>query len=239
MEDTTIWRYLDFTKFLDLISSRQMFFCRSDQLGDPFEGSFPRKRVEKQKQIAKMRQRAEEFEKGLRLYEAAGIEFRKYVFVNCWHMSDCESAALWRLYLKSGEGIAIRSTRNRLGAAFANSKLGVWQVPIWYIDYNADDPPIPTRWAPFRYKRKSFAHEKELRAIVFADVRDKQGNILSPPKEKGIRLDADLDSLIEAVYVAPTAPDWFRELTVRVCEKFKVRAEVIPSSLVTDKPVFI
>jgi len=237
MEDTTIWRYLDFTKFLDLISSRLVFFCRSDQLGDPFEGSFPRERVERQ--IAEIRQHDEEFENELRLYETAGIEFRKYVFVNCWHMSDCESSALWRLYLKSDEGVAIRSTRNRLGAAFANSKPGVWQVPIWYIDYNTDDPPVPTRWAPFRYKRKSFAHEKELRAIVYADVQDEQGNILPPPGEKGIRLDADLDRLIEAVYVAPTAPDWFRELTVRVCRKFEVRAEVIPSSLVTDKPVFL
>ena len=214
-----------------------MFFCRSDRLGDPFEGSFPKKHLEKR--IAEIKQQAKDFEKELRLYEAVGTEFRKYVFVNCWHMSDCESAALWRLYLKSDEGIAMRSSRNRLGSAFINCKYPVWQGPIWYIDYNNDDPPVPTRWAPFRYKRKSFSHEKELRAMVFTDYKDKKGKRLEPPGDYGIKLDVDLDTMIEAVYVAPTAPDWFRELTVRVCKEYELNAEVIQSSLISDEPVFI
>jgi len=33
MKDVTIWRYMDFTKFVDLVSTREMFFCRSDLLG--------------------------------------------------------------------------------------------------------------------------------------------------------------------------------------------------------------
>jgi hypothetical protein len=41
-EDTILWRYLDFTKFASLISKKTMYFCRTDLLGDPFEGSYPR-----------------------------------------------------------------------------------------------------------------------------------------------------------------------------------------------------
>ena len=34
--------------------------------------------------------------------------------VNCWHINEHESAAMWDLYLKSNEGIAIQSTYQKL-----------------------------------------------------------------------------------------------------------------------------
>ena len=39
-ENIKIWRYMDFTKFVSLISSKSVFFCRSDLFEDPFEGSY-------------------------------------------------------------------------------------------------------------------------------------------------------------------------------------------------------
>ena len=233
MNDVTIWRYVDFTKFADLISTEEVFFCRSDLLGDPFEGSSPRKHREKQ--IEEIREAAEDFERELALYECMGQNFRKYIYINCWHMSEYESAALWQLYLKSDEGIAIRSTRNRLGHSFCDSEPGVFTVPVMYIDYAADDPPVPTRLAPYRYKRKSFEHERELRAMVFPFV---DGEVTSAP-ERGVRVKCKLTELIDAVVVAPTAPDWFYNLTVHLCEHFGVAANVLRSSIASEKPDFI
>src|SRR3954466_4331681 len=40
--DGFIWRYMDFTKFVDLLDSKRLFFSRGDLLGDPFECSYPR-----------------------------------------------------------------------------------------------------------------------------------------------------------------------------------------------------
>ena len=39
-ENAKIWRYMDFTKLVSLLEKRALFFCRSDKLGDPFEGSY-------------------------------------------------------------------------------------------------------------------------------------------------------------------------------------------------------
>jgi len=44
-ENATIWRYMDFTKFVSLLDRRELFFSRTDRLGDPFEGSCPRKNL--------------------------------------------------------------------------------------------------------------------------------------------------------------------------------------------------
>jgi hypothetical protein len=235
MRDETIWRYLDFAKFVDLISTGNSFFCRSDRLGDPFEGSLPKKCSRRNGS----ERRSGRVDGPASSDNTSGVDFRKYVFANCWHMSDIESAALWRLYLKSDEGIAIRTTRTRLGAAFAGSQVGVWQVPICYIDYAKDDPPMPTMIAPFRYKRNCFIHENELRAVVFAEHQGKRGQILPPPAEFGIRVPTDLRALIEAVFVAPTAQTWLCDLVDRLCRRFRIAAPTAQSSLATDKPVFV
>ncbi len=37
-ESERIWRYMDFTKFVSMLHSESLFFCRADKLSDPFEG---------------------------------------------------------------------------------------------------------------------------------------------------------------------------------------------------------
>ena len=93
--------------------------------------------------------------------------------------------------------------------------------------------------AAFRYKRKSFEHEKEIRAIVYADVNDEAGNRLEPPGTNGIRVNVDLTHLITAVHLAPTAPDWLYDLTLRITRKFQIEAPVLRSSLTGDESLFI
>jgi len=44
----------------------------------------------------------------------------KFNAINCWHMNDHESAAMWKLYLKSDEGIAIQSTYRKLKDAITD-----------------------------------------------------------------------------------------------------------------------
>ena len=38
--DVKIWRYMNTDKFLDLITTKSLFFASSDRLGDPMEGSY-------------------------------------------------------------------------------------------------------------------------------------------------------------------------------------------------------
>jgi hypothetical protein len=237
MQDEVIWRYMDFTKFVDLLSTKAVFFCRADRLEDPFEGSVPKRHHDKR--IHELRTKLPDFDQEFEVYSRAGASFKKFVFINCWHRNEGESAALWRLYLKSNEGIAIRSSRDRLSSSFVGSAPPVWTVPVQYIDFSVDDPPVPTRWAPFRYKRKSFEHERELRAMIFADVADKNGEPLEPPADHGIRVQADLVRLIDSVNVAPSAPDWFHALVQDVALRFGFQLNVRKSSLETDQALFV
>lgn len=40
-EHTTIWRYMDFTKFVSLLDKKTLYFTRSDKFDDKFEGATP------------------------------------------------------------------------------------------------------------------------------------------------------------------------------------------------------
>ena len=54
---------------------------------------------------------------------------------------------------------------------------------------------------PFWYKRQSFAHEREVRAIIDTSF--------SLVDEKGIFEPVNLEVLIEKIIVGPKTPDWF------------------------------
>jgi len=236
MKQHSVWRYMDFTKFVDLLANNALFFCRSDKLGDPFEGSVPVKHLNTLE--FEHRDGTAGFEKEAKLYAEMGSEFRKYVFVNCWHANEHESAALWSLYVKSGEGIAILSTQDRIHLSVHDDDRPVWFVPVCYIDYRKDHPPVPTRMAPFRYKRKSFEHEREVRLIWYAPTQAHNGKKKPPPAEDGVRIKVDLNTLIRAVYVSPASPGWFQRLTQSVCRSYGLRKQVRQSGLVSELPMF-
>ena len=36
-EEAVLWRYMDFTKFVSLLSTNALYFARADTLGDPLK----------------------------------------------------------------------------------------------------------------------------------------------------------------------------------------------------------
>lgn len=113
-----LWRYMDFTKFVSFLESKSLYFTRADKFEDPFEGSYPRINVLARQHIPE--ELPEEAREGYRIMlENSGDVNRrwpKYTAINCWHLNNHESAAMWRLYLKSNEGIAIQSTYEKVRA---------------------------------------------------------------------------------------------------------------------------
>jgi len=235
-----IWRYLDFTKFVDLLDTKHLFFTRADRFGDRFEGSYPRKTVATRKQRMMARGLNEENARGsAQLISTATKAFTRYTAINCWHMNEVESAAMWRLYLKSNEGIALRSDYSRLRGSFLPFNETIHIGTIKYVDYEtefASDGSIST---PFLLKRKSFEHERELRAVIcrLPTRKDHFIDISKDSISDGIRVPVDLDKLISHVYVAPDSPAWLTNLVKSVTEKYSVKAPVVQSSLSKD-PVY-
>lgn len=171
-ENIKIWRYLDFTKLVSLLDKQALFFCRADKLLDPFEGSYSKANIQLRPKVYKGILSEKVQTKLSDIYDY----IRKCTIVNCWHISEHESAAMWKLYLKSDEGVAIQSTFKRLVESFNDYLKDVYIGKVKYIDYKTDLIPEGNLFFPYLHKRKSFEYEHELRAII-GELPTKRGGI--------------------------------------------------------------
>ncbi len=167
-------------------------------------------------------------------------------------MNDFESAAMWNLYLKSNVGVAIQSTFKRLKESFLNhTEPTVYIGTVNYINYETErtkikfvsfetkaNTPESYLFRSFLLKRKSFEHERELRAIIHKfPTKDNKIDYTQEPFNDGAYIRVNLNTLIEKIFVSPTAPKWFNDLVNSIIKKYNLKKEVIKSSL-AEGPVY-
>ncbi|HEX6753704.1 MAG TPA: hypothetical protein VF093_09000 [Solirubrobacterales bacterium] len=231
--EATIWRYLDFTKLVSLIDTQRLYFARVDTFDDSFEGSVSAAtRAARREWFPDLdpEGRDERLKDLQRISESAP----SWMYASCWNLSEMESAALWGLYVRSGEGVAIRSTYWRLvdsidtrGNDVADPLAPFWAGKVAYVDYDEDLIPDENALSPFVHKRRSFEFEREVRAMTWA----KSPQLREAPSPIGLRVAVDLGRLIAAIHVSPTAPAWFASLVRSVVSHYGCDAPVRQSSL--------
>ena len=229
--DVPVWRYLDFTKFVSMLENGGLFFPTVAKLHDPFEGSFARGNEELRRMVYRhvtnpYKVTAGEWVQKLRDHDA----------VSCWHINERASAAMWRLYSKSNEAVCIQSSYRKLNTAVSTvAKVG----EVRYVDYETSWIPESNPLAPFIYKRLSFEHEREVRAIIPPkNVHSILSGSVSPSEEGGQWVPVQLAELVESVRVSPDAPPWLAALVRRVVDRYQVNSiPVVPSTL-ADAPFY-
>lgn len=223
---------MDFTKFVSMLESSSLYFSRADTLGDPFEGSYSKGNINLRPVVYKDAKGTDKiFEHMARFAKWV----REWTLVNCWHMNAHESAAMWKLYAKSNEAIAVQSTYATLVTCLPSN---VFVGCVQYIDYDRDWLPEGNTFYPFIHKRKSFEHEREARAVI-QELPIENDSIATGKTNPGFgqHIKIDLAELVQSVYVAPMAPSWFRDLIEAVCRKYGQNWNVTKSSLDAE-PVY-
>lgn len=219
-DDTTLWRYMDFTKFVDLLESSQLHLSGFNELNDKLEGYLTAEVVEMLRKRPPdcpidWDQWKEFVDRTLEGYK----EERGFFRVSCWHENENESAAMWKLYLKSDEGIAVRTTAGRLKQALQQTPEPLFIGRVQYRPVQLlGDVMIGNAMRLAIHKRKSFEHEHEVRVTSFYW------------NESG-RITVDLDSLIESVWLAPGTLPWIRSLVESILRRYSFTKKVFPSAL--------
>lgn len=234
-ENAIIWRYFDFTKFVSLVDKRALFFARADKLSDLFEGSYSKANIK----LRPILYEGKIPDKALQTLSRFSQELRRFTLINSWHLSDYESAAMWKLYSTEGHGIAVQSTFKKLSESLKTYlAYDVFIGKVHYIDYENAWLPEGNSFYPFLHKRRSFEYEQELRAVI--QEIPTTGETIDLTKELfdfGIYVPVDLDVLVERVFISPTAPNWFGELVSSVVSKYNFKKNVSHSGL-NERPVW-
>lgn len=256
-EDVRVWRYMDFTKFVSFMESRCLYFTRADKFDDPFEGSLPIMTVEARNAVKRRVLRHPDFPKGyidayLNQIASTGEinqRWRKFYAINCWHMNEHESAAMWKLYLKSNEGIAVQSIYRKLRESIIDNEK-VYIGTVKYIDYEQefishyyDTTSVNdftfNGFSPFIHKRKSFEHEREVRALIERPptISEERIGYYQDTIAHGVKVRVNVERLVEKIYIAPSAPDWLFDLVNSVAQQYSFKFEIV-HSILNEKPVF-
>lgn len=162
-QDTVLWRYLDAAKLFDFFENSTLFFCRADHFSDKFEGAFT---PSLRQQISDAYARGEiDY-----TYEQFKRRMRESVFINCWHRSQDDSAAMWALYGKSECAVALTTTVGQLAGALKGVETE-HDISIERVEYvkHWSDPKLdvsPDYARIFAYKTKAYEYEKEVRVII-------------------------------------------------------------------------
>jgi hypothetical protein len=207
--DTIVWKYLDLSKFLDLLMSKKLFMSRSDKFEDQYEGTFSEPTFE---EIKKLSTDNPDF---LKYYKT----HREKVAISSWHINEYESFAMWQIFTQNSEGLAIQSTIGRLQKALNpenNYKQFIGEVN--YIDYKKEYIPFDDMFFPFLFKRKSFQYEREVRIIT--DVADTKITL-----NDGLKINVDISQLIEKMY---------KNLVIELVEKLGFDFTIEKSDLESD-----
>ena len=217
-EDTIVWKYLDLSKFLDILLSKRLFMSRSDKFEDQYEGTFSEPTFEEIKKIAANNPKFLDYYKS----------HREKVVISSWHINEYESFAMWQIFTKNNEGLAIQSTIGRLKKALEpERKTQQYIGEVNYIDYKKEYIPFDDSFFPFLFKRKSFQYEREVRII--SDVSSDNLKI-----NDGLKIDVDINQLIERIYIHPKSENWYKNLVIELVEKLGFGFTIEKSDLESD-----
>jgi hypothetical protein len=207
------WRYMDLAKLMSMVLKRELYLRRLDLLPDRYEGLYPR-RVR--------RALAEHYAThGLTENEAIEIanhrvdfskETRQMMYVNCWHLGDYESEAMWRIYCGDDSGLAIVLSYENLRTLISTDS--AWIGEVQYLDYESDLLSPGNAFKVALHKRIEFSHEKEARIVSFGNVA------FATPADRPTAISIPWQvEAIQKIVVSPYAARWYLEMVRDVVER--------------------
>lgn len=287
-EDSKLWRYMSLPKFLSLIQQNSLFMGNLERMAhdDKFEGILPSANFVHRKWMSvndvplpilnKLKMNVIYYETGnlqaclenykevreLRIRQA--YAHRRSYFINCWHLNEYESLAMWDIYSKKDEGIAIVSSESNFIGAFSDLRKDIFGGVVKYADYDCPNFTIDVDngFNSIMHKRASYDYEREYR-LVFWDTEvthkyiptqtvgfgsNAEGSLSFGRASMGrseeeieniepkVSFDAkcDLNKLINEIYVSPSAPSWFFDIVNNIVKKYEVNVPVNQSKLTND-----
>tara|TARA_R110000824_G_scaffold118960_14_gene272238 strand:- start:374278 stop:375156 length:879 start_codon:yes stop_codon:yes gene_type:complete len=244
-EHQSLWRYMDFSKFVAMLTQGGLYFTRAANFTDPFEaaaGIASREIIWNEHYlrffkdaivtpplgyppVKKLDSEIEEDAARLLQQLKFAYALARNSLVSCWHTNDVESEAQWQIYCSSGApGLAIRTNIDRLWRATKN-ETGVKIGKIQYMDFKRHFASGDER---IFCKRSSLAHEREVRAVLPNDRK--------APAD-GRLVTCNLNDLIEEVIVSPYSPPWFRNVVQETIDKFGYKL-CVGKSEISETPFY-
>ena len=226
--NTTLWRYMSFAKFCNLLQRRNLFFPLVKKMNDKFEGFiYPPILRERRGGLGEVERNVHDLLDKL----------AKASLINCWTESGHESSLMWNTYA-SDEGVAVRTTFERLKKSMPSAdEHPVIIGSVKYIDYRQEEVQRFGCW-PLFHKRMEYHEEGEVRAVLPPPPWEHYSNPLRQmrlnrdvDKQKGRYIPVNVETLVQEVVLPPHAKPWFIEVVQSIAQQSGIGAAVRRSAM--------
>jgi len=233
-DNYSLFKYMDFPKFMSLISMGKLHFTRIDKFDECFKENEPGK-------VLKALQKTT----GGGYHLPDFVEESKKCCISCWTQTSIESYPLWEAYGRSAYSLAIQSDVSHIqnsilhhtpSAPIQTITMNTRCGKVNYFDKFVEAPPENCQF--FFYKPCQFEDEKEYRFLINGD-RLSVCNTVSSYFENSTVLLPSIDipinpkELIKHIYVSYHASEWFYELIKSIVIKYELVNESNIDDLLT------
>ena len=236
-------RYYSFSRYVSFLRSG-LFLSNAQSFDDPWEGHVFHSITAQPTNIDNL--------------AAFVTDRKKYIYVSCWHASDHESYAMWRIYGKD-DAVAIQTDGERLRDLLkkiheVHKAKPLLLTPVEYcmptdgrlpeinqentfsISYEDPSSDRDTQWRNamqqlLMYKPSAYKYEQEVR-IIALDSQAPDFLQLSDNHEVkiGISVPVTVNEFVLGVIVAPWADSAFVEAVRSVSERFGLPPDKVRQS---------
>lgn len=195
---------MDLAKFEWLVTKRALYFRRADLFPDPLEGTLP----SANRRIGRffgfpMDPDSETGREFNQHKERIWAQFRRWMYVNCWHRGVEPSEDMWERYGAGGTGVAICSSFARQVLAIHSSQRIIHISDVEYLD--PDEAPVHERSlaAALVRKARSYSTENEVRMFTSKVPLGSEATIWDEPESDHVSVPVNLSHLISRVAFGP------------------------------------
>lgn len=234
-----LWRYMNLAKFIDLLETQELYFTQLSRMEDAYEGALSGHTIEMMREYFRSdgivdRSIAD------KLAEETYTLNQYFSYVNCWHRSAHESMAMWKQY--GDDGIAIKTNFERFRDSLSEEPRNVNIGKVKYGNYATLAMNFGNTISPAFHKRRVFDFEKEVRAFLMVLPENAGSTMdellsLSRLQPPGVRIEVKVQTLVQAVYVSPGKPAWYRQMIERLLYRYEYHLP-LQNSTIDKRPMF-
>jgi hypothetical protein len=228
-DNTVLWRYMAFNRLQLFLETEQLWFARLDQFDDPLEGTLTDGEIRFDSPTVGQPPQ-------LRDVTADPIAqmMRHTAYIQCWCMG-AESMAMWDLYGKGQDGVAITTTVGHLKHQLSKDIRSVYMANVEYVNWNE---PRRLRGVldPVLRKVKGYEHESEMR-LFFWNVKGITTDGVYCPDHipGGLTFSSCPKEMIDAIWIGPRGTAKTLSMVETLISQYKLDLQIRVSSKMSSK----
>lgn len=230
-----LWRYMDFPKFLNLLSTSSLYFGSSNSFADRREGmAYSKELLPFYEAYASHRGKSA----NQRAINERQIALRPYYLISCWNIAASESVALWNMYTSGFNGVAIKTSKEVLANELKEAGKSFVARDMEYRNRALMNFPDNDPIEPFFSKTNEWAFEREHRVLIDMTKDPRFATAELRSQFNGLDLahhvPVNLHRLIKDIKVHYKAPSFHLEDVRTLVAKFGLQQGLVSNSALVD-----